>query len=180
MNNGRQLSLCVFLGSNSNAPEKHIKLTQDLAREISKRKIRLVYGGQFDGLMGVLARQVLIEGGDLIGIVPTTLWHPEAECIECVRTQSLSERKDRMLAESDGFLVLPGGLGTLDEFIYVLALKYIHVTDKPLLILDPDGFWAPLYNQFAQMVDLKYTSPDNLKHFVVCKTLDEVFTHLQF
>ena len=178
MSDERQLSLCVFLGSNANAPEEHIKLTQDLAREIAKRKIRLVYGGQFDGLMGVLARQVLIEGGDLIGIVPTTLWHPEAECIECVRTQSLSERKDRMVAESDAFLILPGGLGTLDEFAYVLALKYIHVIDKPLLVLDPDGFWTSLYKQFSDMVDLKYTTQENLNHFTVCKTLDDVFRQL--
>lgn len=174
----RPFSLCVFLGSSDEAPKAHVTLTQDLAHELVKAKVRLVYGGQFDGLMGVLANEMLLKGGDILGIVPKTLWHPKADCINCVQTISLSERKDLMVQESDGFIVLPGGIGTMDEVMHILTLKYIKMLDKPLVFVDPDGYWASFYTMLNDMLNLKYTAAENLKLYTVVKTPQEAIALL--
>ena len=140
-------SLCVFCGSRVGERPIYAEVARDLGTCLAAEGITLVYGGGRVGLMGVVASAARRAGGRVIGVIPDFLMRMEVgnqDVDELIVTQSMHDRKQRMFDLSDGFVVLPGGTGTLDETIEILTWKQLHQHDKPVVLVSPDGYWDPL------------------------------------
>lgn len=150
-------SLCVYCGSAAHA--SHRAAAADLGRLMAGRGIRLVTGGGDIGLMGVVANAALAAGGHVTGIIPRFLVAREVHhkaLSETLLVDSMHERKQRMFDLADGFVVLPGGLGTLDETIEVMTWRQLGLHDKPILLLDLDGYWKPFLDLVAHVITAGY------------------------
>lgn len=139
-------SVCVYLSSSPGRPQD-AEAIRALGAELARRRIRLVYGGASVGLMGVLADAALAHGGEVHGVMPHALvarevGHTRLGTLELVDT--MHARKARMFELADGFIVAPGGFGTLEEAFEILTGIQIGVHHKPIVFLDLDGFWQPL------------------------------------
>ncbi|MAE44793.1 MAG: TIGR00730 family Rossman fold protein, partial [Magnetovibrio sp.] len=145
-------SLSVFCGSKKGADPRFEEAARRLGELMVERRIRLVYGGGAIGLMGVLAKTVLDGGGEVTGVIPSFLMKYEVGnpgVTELIVVDSMHDRKRRMFEISDGFVVLPGGLGTLDETIETVTWKQLQLHAKPVVVVDVGGYWRPL----AEMID---------------------------
>ena len=140
-------SIAVFCGSHAGHNPAFIRAARELGRGMAEANIRLVYGGGRVGLMGALADAVLEAGGEVLGVIPEFLTRREvahAGVQNMVITDSMHSRKQRMFAESDAFVSMPGGLGTLDETIEIITWRQLGLHDKPVLLCDIAGSVAPL------------------------------------
>lgn len=145
-------SVCVFCGSRDGSNPAYLAAARQTGAAIARRGWRLVYGGGHVGLMGALADAALAEGGEVIGIMPRALLtkeiaHPGLTRLHLVT--SMHRRKALMSSMSDGFLTLPGGYGTLEEFFETLTWAQLRLHTKPCALLDVAGFW----NNLLAMVD---------------------------
>jgi len=140
-------AICIFLGSNPGNSPAYTRATRSMGRELAARNITCVYGGSDTGLMKVLADSVLDAGGKVIGVTVQILkdkeiFHPGLTDLHVVN--SMHERKNLMAELSDGFIALPGGVGTLDEFFEVYTWTILGFHTKPFGLLDVNGYYAPL------------------------------------
>lgn len=145
-------SLCIFCGSTNGADGKYRQSTMEISRLLAQKGITLVYGGGSYGLMGTAADAAMKHRGKVIGVIPKLLVEKEAakrNITELLIVESMQERKKKMMELSDGFLVLPGGVGTLDELFEVMAFINLGVHKKPCGILNPNGF----YDKLIEFVD---------------------------
>lgn len=148
-------SVCVFCGSRAGTDPGFDAAARALGRGLAERGIRLVYGGGRVGLMGTVADAALAAGGQVVGVIPEFLMRREVgreDLSELVVTDSMHARKQRMFELSDAFVALPGGLGTLDETIEVATWKQLGMHDKPVIVLDINGYWQGLTALLGQVV----------------------------
>ena len=155
-------TVCVFCGSRDGARPSYKALAQQMGSTLAKRGLGLVYGGGQVGLMGVLADAALREGGEVIGVIPKALIakevaHPGISKLHVVG--SMHERKKLMADLSDGFIALPGGYGTLEEFLEVLSWAQLSIHEKPCALLDVEDYWEPLSSLFDKAVAEGFVSP---------------------
>jgi cytokinin riboside 5'-monophosphate phosphoribohydrolase len=154
---GRALSICVFCGSAESPPQVFVDTARQLGQELGRRGHRLIYGGTPIGLMGVVARAVQASGGPVVGIVPRGLFDHlivDESAIELVVAHTLAERKAEMVARADAFIVLPGGYGTLEELVEVLALRQLGLHTRPVVLINVGNFWRPFLQQTRHMAVL--------------------------
>ena len=138
---------CVYLGSRDGNDPQFLETARELGRELARRGHVLVYGGARIGLMGALADAAMAEGGEVVGVMPDHLVEREQAhrgLTELIRVRNMHERKASMAAHADAFLVLPGGIGTLEEFFEAWTWHYLGLHDKPIGVLDSAGFYTPL------------------------------------
>ncbi|KAA0683561.1 TIGR00730 family Rossman fold protein [Roseomonas genomospecies 6] len=174
-------SVCVYCGSSSRVADVHKDAAHMLGDGLARRGIRLVYGGGRVGLMGIAADAALAAGGDVVGIIPEHIQAAEIEhtgLTELHVVDSMHTRKRMMVDRSDAFVVLPGGLGTLDEAFEILTWKQLGLHDKPVLIVDVDGYWRPLLGLVDHMVAQGFTQPAHRALFTVVDDVDGVFAAL--
>ena len=148
-------SVCVFCGSSSGSKAIYRLAAETLGRELVGRGIRLVYGAGSVGLMGTLARTVHDRGGDVLGIIPEPLTGREVagDVIgETIVVQTMHERKALMADLADGFLAMPGGFGTFDEFCEILTWAQLRIQPKPCGLLNVRGYFDHLIAQFDHSV----------------------------
>ena len=152
-------TVCVYCGSSVVADPGFIAAAAVLGRQLAQAKIRLVYGGGGTGLMGAVARGAHEAGGKVLGIMPEFLRQPEGlyEAVETIVVDSMHTRKLMMFEESDAFVVLPGGVGTLEEIVELLSWRRLELHRKPIVFHNPDGFWQPLFDLLQHTVDLGLT-----------------------
>ncbi|MEH7108987.1 MULTISPECIES: TIGR00730 family Rossman fold protein [Bacillaceae] len=151
--------LAVFCGSSLGATEAYRAGAVQLGKELAARNISLVYGGSSIGLMGAVADTVLNEGGEAIGVIPRVLEEREIthkSLTELYRVETMHERKAKMAELADGFIVLPGGTGTLEEFFEIFTWSQIGLNQKPCGLLNIDHYYDPLINLFDHMVEQKF------------------------
>jgi uncharacterized protein (TIGR00730 family) len=149
-------SICVYCGSNSGADPAFAEAARALGAAMAKAGVRLVYGGGSVGLMGIVARTVLANGGNVTGIIPQFLKDREVmlkEVPDLVVTADMHERKRIMFERSDAFLALPGGIGTLEELVEVMTWAQLDRHAKPIVIANINGFWNPLVSLFSRMTE---------------------------
>lgn len=140
-------SLCIYCGSQKGRDPAHTALATAIGRRVAERGMTLVYGGGGIGLMTVAADAALAAGGRVVGVIPTHLAEAEIRhegLSELLLTESMHERKAAMFDRADAFAILPGGLGTLDEFFEILTWRQIGLHDKPVVVVENAGYWAPL------------------------------------
>lgn len=135
-----------------------------MGAEVARRGLTLVYGGGRVGLMGVVADAALEEGGEVVGVMPEALASREISHKGLTKlhvVDTMHERKMLMNDLSDGFVALPGGYGTLEEFLEVLSWAQLGIHAKPCALLDVDGFWEPLTSLFDHAVAEGFVYPDH-------------------
>nr|WP_232328234.1 TIGR00730 family Rossman fold protein [Kibdelosporangium sp. MJ126-NF4]CEL19025.1 Lysine decarboxylase family [Kibdelosporangium sp. MJ126-NF4]CTQ95173.1 Lysine decarboxylase family [Kibdelosporangium sp. MJ126-NF4] len=149
------MRICVFCGSRPGRTPRYASVAADLGTLLAKRGIALVYGGASVGTMGIIADATLAAGGQVIGVIPTSMVDRELAhqgLTELHVVGSMHERKAMMAELSDGFLALPGGAGTLDELFEIWTWAQIGLHTKPIGIVDTDGFYQPLVAMVEHMV----------------------------
>ena len=147
-------NICVYCGSGPGHNPAYAEAARAFGRILAGSRIGLVYGGGSLGLMGETARSVLRHGGHVTGIIPGFLSEREhmlIEAQELVVVDDMHQRKQLMFAKSDAFVALPGGLGTLEEFVEQLTWSQLGRHTKPIVLVNIDGFWDPLLVLFERM-----------------------------
>src|SRR3974390_1207007 len=156
--------ICVFCGSNVGSKPVYSKTAESLGLLLAQRNIELVYGGGDIGLMGVLADSVLAAGGRAIGVIPESLVQKEvghAGLTELRIVKSMHERKAMMSDLSDGFVALPGGFGTFEEFCEVVTWSQLGIQSKPCGLLNVEGYYDPLLELFDHAVREGFLRDEN-------------------
>ena len=174
-------SLCLYCGSSDGANPAFREAARQLGAMLAERGIRLIYGGGHVGLMGVAADAALAKGGTVIGVIPKFLIDAEvghSGVSELVVVGSMHERKQRMFELADGFAILPGGLGTLDEMIEIITWKQLHLHDKPIALIDIDGYWSALSSLIDKVVAMGFAKPAAKDLFTVVRRVDDLLPAL--
>ncbi len=146
--------VCVYCGSGTGEDPAHAESARILGRALAQARIRLVYGGGSIGLMGIIARAALDEGGKVTGIIPRFLENRERvfpDVSELIVTEDMHARKMAMFERADAFVGLPGGIGTLEEFVEQLTWAQLGQHRKPVLLANIAGFWQPLIDLLDHM-----------------------------
>ena len=167
-------SVCVFCGARPGRNPAHLRAARDAGAMLARRGWRLVYGAGDLGLMGETARAAMKSGGATFGVIPRHLMGAEdarTDLSTLVITETMHERKKVMFANSDAIVVLPGGAGSLDEFFEVLTWRQLGLHAKPILLLDSEGYWAPLTALIRHVIDEGFADP-SIRGFFAC--LDSV------
>lgn len=158
-------NVCVFCSSSNYLDENLYFQAERLGKLIASKKWGLVYGGTKVGLMGHIAKAVLEGKSSVIGVIPK---HIQAkgienkECTELIVTDDLSARKNKMINRSDVFVALPGGFGTLEEIMEVITLKQLQLHSKPVIFLNTNNFYNPLFDFFENIFTNRFT-PDRFR-----------------
>lgn len=168
-------SICVFCGASKMVDESYFELARQTGRALAKRKYRLVYGGGGVGLMGASAIAAHEAGGDVLGIIPKFLTEIEdvLTSIEHRIVDNMHDRKHQMYEESNAFIVLPGGIGTLEEAIEVMSWLRLHLHSKPLVFLDQDGYWAPLITLIRHTIETGFSPEWVEKHIFHVTSIED-------
>ena len=155
-------TICVFCASSERIDPRYIELATDVGTELARRGFDLVSGGGSVSCMGAVARAVRAGGRRTTGVIPQALVDMEvadADADELVVTRDMRERKGEMERRSDGFLALPGGLGTLDEIFEIWVMRSLGLHELPLVVLDPDGVFAMMRTQVDDLVLRGFARP---------------------
>jgi uncharacterized protein (TIGR00730 family) len=174
-------SICVFCGSSDAADPALLSAAADLGRVLAAENLRLVYGGGGVGLMGACAIAAHEAGGRVLGIIPNFLKVRERrlDVVETIVVTSMHERKMIMFERSDGFVVLPGGIGTLEEIVELLSWRRLDLHAKPVVFFNPGDFWAPLFALFQHTVDAKLTPPEFMRSWISVDRVEDIVPALR-
>jgi uncharacterized protein (TIGR00730 family) len=174
--------IAVFCGSNKGARPEYAAAAQALGALLAREKTELVYGGGCVGLMGVLADAALKHGGHVIGVIPEKLVikevvHEKLPDLRVVKT--MHERKALMAELSDGFIALPGGYGTFEEFFEVLAWSQLGWHQKPFGLLDIAGFYRPLLDFLDHTRDEGFIRPQHHELVLVAGSAEQILQKMK-
>jgi uncharacterized protein (TIGR00730 family) len=174
-------AVCVFCSSAEHIDARYILLAEHVGARIAKGGHTLVSGGARVSMMGAVARAARAGGAHTVGVMPQALVDIEVgdlDADELIIVDTMRERKRLMDQRADAFLALPGGIGTLEEFFEVWTAGSIGMHDKPVLVLDPDGFFRPLWTYLESLVDLGFVRQAALDRLHRVSTVDDAFALL--
>lgn len=174
--------ICVFCGSSMGYREEYREVAQKLGEYFAGQGIGLVYGGANVGLMQVIADTMLTKSVEVIGIMPENLVAKEVAHLgltELIIVRTMAERKEKMLELSNGFVALPGGFGTLDELSEILTFNQLRISDKPLGILNVQGYYNDLLRFFEHAVSEGYVRKEHLDNLIVSDNIEVLLSRMQ-
>ena len=162
-------TVAVYCGSNTGRDDRYLRAAAELGRVLASRDMKIVYGGTHKGLMGALADAALAGGGHVTGVITERLkakghTHPGLNAVEILPT--MQARKQRMIALADAFIALPGGIGTLEEFMEVWTLNQLGEIAKPAGLFDIGGYYQPLMSMVDHMIAERFL-PASHRHAIV-------------
>ena len=170
-------ALCVYCGSSPGTDPIFVEAARTLGRILAENRVRLIYGGGSVGLMGAVADAVLDNGGAATGIIPEFLTRkerPERRGQDLIVTRDMHERKRKMFDRADGFVALPGGIGTLEELVEQMTWAQLGRHRKPILIANINGYWDPLLMLIDHMREQQFV-PDGLRvNFLVAQQVEDI------
>ncbi len=170
-------SIAVFCGSSSGNDPYIVKESYDLGVTMAKENITLVYGAAKIGIMGRVAEAVLKNNGKAIGVIPKFLQTKEIvhdDLTELIVTENMHDRKIIMYEKSDGFIIIPGGFGTMDEFFEITTWGQLGLHTKPIGILNVNGYYDALISQCKMMVERGFLKQENLDAVVIDNTIEGI------
>ena len=175
------MNIVVYCSSQGGLEEKYQQLAQALGTWIGQNGHTLLYGGSNAGLMHITATATHAAGGHIIGVIPEMFRHRiDPVCDEVVYTANLGDRKQYMIEHGDVFIVLPGGIGTIDEWISTLAVMCIGDDDhRPIIVADLDGMYDGTIRQLADLTSSPFARGKNLSRTLVAHTPDELIGTLE-
>ena len=170
-------SLCVYCGASNKVGEAYLQSALNLGKLMGEHKLSLIYGGGRNGLMGIVADAVMKTGGKVTGFMPTHLQdfeggHTGIDELHIVDT--MHTRKLRMSELADAFIILPGGFGTLDELFEILTWKKLGLHNKPIIVININGYWDPLITLINQVVIHQFTAPKDAELVIFINSVEEV------
>ena len=168
-------SIAVFCGSSEGNDPKIISEAYALGKTLAQQNTTLVYGAAKIGIMGKVAQGAIDNGGDVIGVIPVFLKTKEivhTELTELITTDNMHDRKILMYEKSDGFMIIPGGFGTMDEFFEITTWGQLGLHTKPIGILNTNGYYDALIAQCKTMVKRGFLKQENFDAVVVDDTID--------
>ncbi len=175
-------NVCVYASSSTLLDDIYVNTAAELGRTLAQRGIGLVYGAGGYGLMGAAARGAREAGGSVIGVIPEKMDVDGVVyegCTELFVTRTMRERKALMEDKSDAFIALPGGFGTFEEVLEIIALRLLMYHTKPVVILNINGFYDALVKQFDVAVEQKFASPKALEMYGVFSKIDEALAYIE-
>jgi hypothetical protein len=171
-------SLCVYCSSSDRLEPKYYAAASQVGVELARRQWTLIYGGGKTGLMGAVARGVKSGAGRVIGVIPEFMKERELEFTEAdelISVLTMRERKMIMETRADAFLALPGGWGTLEELLEILTLAHLEVLQKPVVILNQDGYYDDLLRLCDRIVRENFMHATIHGKYAVARTVEEIF-----
>ena len=176
-------NICVFGGSVSGKNIENQKTAKIIGKIIAENNFNIVFGGGENGIMGAVAQSSIENGAKTTGIIPNFLLkkdildsdHSKIFNSKLIKTKTMHQRKKMMYDSSHGFLVLPGGIGTLDECFEVLTWCQLNqIKNKNVGIINFEGYWDPLINLIEHIIKEEYMSPNNLNYYEVIKNINSL------
>ncbi len=170
-------SVCVYCGSSSRVDQVYKDAAVELGKTIAGQKWDVVYGGGRVGLMGLVADSALAAGSKVVGIIPRHIQAREIEHTDLTElhiVDSMHIRKQMMVDRADAFVILAGGLGTLDEFFELLTWKQLGLHDKPVVMVNINGYWTKMVEAIRFIANEKFMRDEDLGMFQVVNTVAEV------
>ena len=177
----QQKTICVYCGASPRVDEKYKTAAYQTGQALAKAGYRIVYGGGSSGLMGIIANSALDNGGDVIGIIPDHIderekKHPNLTELHVV--SSMHERKAMMANYSDIFLILPGGLGTMDEFFEIVTWRQLGLHDKTIIVYNMEKYWENLKLLLQNIESENFMKPQDTKLYHLCDDLKKVLEEI--
>ena len=175
-------TVCVYCGSGPGTNPRFVEAAEGLGKIFAESNVRLVYGGGSVGLMGAIAKSVLDHGGNVTGIIPDFLRAREnalTRVQEMIVTPDMHERKRLMFERSDGFVALPGGVGTLEELVEMMTWQQLGRHAKPILLANIDGFWEPLLALIAHMRKAQFIRPNLEVDVLKAERVEDILPRLR-
>lgn len=173
--------LAVYCGSASPADPRYIELAEDVGASLAQRGIGVVYGGGRLGLMGAVAKGALQEGGEVIGVIPEALAGSEVanhDCTELHTVRGMHERKQKFTDLSDGFVTIPGGVGTMDELWEAMSWAQLGYHSDPVGLLNAFGFYDDLIRFNAKMAEVGFVRPAHQNILIHAETLPDLLDQM--
>lgn len=176
------MKVCIYGSSTEKTPKKYIDIGYELGLKLALNGHSLIFGGGNDGMMGAVASGVFDNGGNITAICPEWIDEfdmPFKNYSEKITTDSLDQRKNLFIEKSDIFIVTPGGLGTLDEFFGIIALKYLNRHSKKVILFNIDHFYDSIIKALKEIYDIGLIREGCLDIFEVTYSIDEVLQKLE-
>jgi uncharacterized protein (TIGR00730 family) len=176
--------MCVYGAAAPTIDPRYVETVEHLGREMVKRGHGLVFGGGANGLMGAVARGVRDEGGHIIGVIPTFFADEQIEavcdfCNELIEPETMRERKRIMEDHADAFIVVPGGIGTFEEFYEILTSKQLCRHNKPIALYNIMGYYNELCVMMEQSVKKEFIREDCLNLYKISEDITEILDYIE-
>ena len=176
-------NICVFCSSSNNIAIRHFATADEMGQMLAERGYTLIYGGGNVGLMGQLARSVHAHNGRVVGVIPERLKAVEGVAYdvadELIITETMQERKATMYSRADAFLVLPGGFGTLEEFLEILTLRQLGYHNKGIVLVNTYGFFDTLLRFFDYLYEEQVARRHSRPFYYVAEDSEDALRHLE-
>ncbi len=178
------MKICVFGAASNEINESYIQKVENLGKEMAKRGHSLVFGAGGGGLMGAAARGVFEEKGSITGVIPSFFRDEEIEaifenCTEIIYTETMAQRKTKMEDLADAFIVVPGGIGTFEEFFEVLTLRQLTRHSKPIAVLDINGYYKKLEEFLKISVEERFIRDDCKNLYFYSADIDQILSYIE-
>jgi uncharacterized protein (TIGR00730 family) len=175
-------SICIYCGSASDVADSYKKTAHDVSTTLAKQGLKIVYGGGHVGLMGIVADAALKAGAKVVGIIPEHIRAHEVQhtgLTELHIVPDMHTRKRMMVESADAFVILPGGLGTLDEAFEILTWKKLNLHNKPIIIFNQDGYWDLFLALIDWTIKEGFALPSDRALFKVVATIPDMLDILE-
>ena len=173
--------ICVYCSASSSLAPKYYEFAKNIGEAIAKNGYDMVYGGTICGMMGVVADNVLKNGGEVVGVIPERIekehiGHPDLAKV--IVTKDMRKKKKKMEELSDIFLALPGGFGTLEEVSEIIVAKQLSMHTKPIIFLNFDGFYEELNKTFEKYYSEGFAKDEMRDVYYMADSIDDAFNYL--
>ncbi len=175
------MNICFFCASSGAIDQKYFGIAREFAKELVKNNWKLVTGGSKVGLMQELIKTVKELKGESIGVIPQFFFSRQIaseDNTKLIVTKDMAERKKVIIENSDAFVILPGGFGTMDELFEVLTLKQLGQLKKPIIIFNPDNFYDGIIKQFEKFFTDKFSRSQNKQSYFVSDKVQETIEYI--
>ena len=178
------MKIAVYGAASSLIDSSYKQAGKELGEKIVERGHGLVFGGGANGMMGAVAEGVYEKGGYILGVVPEFFHKANAEisfkkCTDYIYTDTMRERKRQMEENCDAFIILPGGIGTLDEFFEILTLKQLGRHNKAIVLYNINGFFDELDDMMTKSIKENFITDDCKELYTVCTDIDEILKFIE-
>ena len=178
------MKICVYGAASSTIDDDYKVKVEEMGREMVARGHSLVFGGGGNGLMGAAAKGVRAAGGHILGVIPKFFQDENVEevfdfCDELIEPDTMRERKQIMEDNADAFIVVPGGIGTFEEFFEILTLKQLCRHNKPIAIYNLKGYYNELVTAIEKATEKNFIRGGCMDLFMLCDDLQTLFTYLE-
>jgi uncharacterized protein (TIGR00730 family) len=170
------MNICVYCGSSPGKNKLIIEQSRAFGKILADQNHTLIYGGSSLGIMGAIADAVMINGGEVIGVIPENLFSKEVAhqgITRLITVRDMHQRKSHMAELADSFVAFPGGFGTMEELFEIITWNQIGILNKPVVIMNIDGYYDPLIRMLDHSVDVGFIKPENRKIVRVSETLEQ-------